>query len=160
MTSLEEVLIQTNSHDSKNDTCTDAIENSDEENVFVPHVVDDDDDDENSTSDGDSENKDNSIDIPPVLDARAARKAAKKQKKAQRRAQREGRADPSVGQKPCTVCGKSTDLLIRCQIDVTQQWHMVCGKCWHNVSGGVVDGSPNHPHYKYGGLWKNRAKRA
>eukprot|EP00977_Amphora_coffeiformis_P024939 scaffold17685_cov169-Amphora_coffeaeformis.AAC.3 len=94
-----------------------------------------------------------------ALDPRAARKAAKKAKKAARRAQREGRADPSVGQKSCDVCGKSVDLLIRCTIDASGDWKMVCGKCWHTVSGGVVDGSPNHPHYRYGGLWKNRAKK-
>lgn len=93
------------------------------------------------------------------LDPKAARKAAKKQAKALRRAQREGRADPSVGQKPCDVCGKSVDLLIRCTIDQTGDWKMVCGKCWHTVSGGVVDGSDDHPYYRYGGLWKNRAKR-
>ena len=28
---------------------------------------------------------------------------------------------------------------------------MVCGKCWHVVSGGVVDGDAQHPHYRYGG---------
>ena len=34
---------------------------------------------------------------------------------------------------------------------------MVCGRCWPGVSGGVPDGaSSTHPHYKYGGLWKNR----
>lgn len=34
---------------------------------------------------------------------------------------------------------------------------MVCGKCWPSVSGGVPDGvSQTHPHYRYGGLWKNR----
>jgi hypothetical protein len=24
------------------------------------------------------------------------------------------------------------------------------------VSGGVADGDSQHPHYRYGGLWKNR----
>ena len=92
----------------------------------------------------------------PVLDAKARRKAEKKRKKAERRAQREGRGDPSAGQKQCTICGKSVDLLIRCQIDESQTWHMSCGKCWNDVSGGVVDGDDSHPHYRYGGLWKNR----
>ena len=108
-----------------------------------------------SGTDKEEESEEN--DVP--LDPRAARKAAKKAKKAARRAQREGRADPSVGQKQCDICNKSVDLLIRCQIDASGQWRMVCGKCWHIVSGGVVDGSPDHPHYKYGGLWKNRSKR-
>ena len=33
---------------------------------------------------------------------------------------------------------------------------MVCGRCWKDVSGGVPDGDASHPHYQYGGLWKNR----
>ena len=89
-------------------------------------------------------------------DPRAARKAAKKLAKAQRRAKREGRADESVGQKSCDTCSKSVNLLIRCQVDESKAWKMVCGKCWNGVSGGTVDGDTNHPHYKYGGLWKNR----
>ena len=92
----------------------------------------------------------------PVARKKAERKAAKKAKKAERRAQREGRGDPSVGQKPCDMCNKSVDLLIRCQTDETLQWKMVCGKCWNKASGGVVDGDSKHPHYRYGGLWKNR----
>lgn len=114
----------------------------------------------NRLDNDDNGNDDTNEDSSAALDTKAARKAAKKAKKALRRAQREGRADSSVGQKACTVCGTSCDLLIRCQIDASQQWHMVCGKCWNRVSGGVVDGSPHHPHYRYGGLWKNRAKRA
>ncbi len=43
----------------------------------------------------------------------------------------------------------------RCQVDASLQWHMVCGACWKTVSGGSIDGSPTHPHYRYGGLWKN-----
>jgi hypothetical protein len=42
------------------------------------------------------------------------------------------------------------------QTDGTQQWRMVCGRCWRTVSGGVADGDAQHPHYRYGGLWKNR----
>ena len=34
---------------------------------------------------------------------------------------------------------------------------MVCGRCWPTVSGGVPDGDADHPHYQYGGLWRNRA---
>lgn len=88
--------------------------------------------------------------------AKQERKAAKKLAKAKRRAQREGRGDSTVGQKNCDVCSKSVDLLIRCTIDQTQEWNMVCGSCWKKVSGGVVDGDASHPHYRYGGLWKNR----
>ena len=87
---------------------------------------------------------------------KAARKAAKKQLKAERRAKREGTSHPGVGRKPCGMCSTPSDLLIRCQIDESQEWHMVCGKCWKVASGGVVDGDADHPHYRYGGLWKNR----
>jgi hypothetical protein len=34
----------------------------------------------------------------------------------------------------------------------------VCGRCWQGVSGGVVDGDAAHPHYRYGGLWRNLHK--
>ena len=83
---------------------------------------------------------------------RLQRKQAKKLTKERRRAQREGRGDPSAGQKLCDVCTVSVDLLIRCTIDQSAEWKMVCGKCWHTVSGGVVDGDDAHPYYKYGGL--------
>jgi len=92
----------------------------------------------------------------PVKLAKIERKLAKKLKKAQRRAEREGRGDSTAGQKNCDICVKSVDLLIRCTIDETAQWQMVCGRCWKDVSGGVVDGDHHHPHYRYGGLWKNR----
>jgi hypothetical protein len=87
----------------------------------------------------------------------AKRKAAKKAQKAERRAQREGRGDPDAGRKQCDMCGRSVDLLIRCMYEEGKMdWKMVCGKCWKVASGGVVDGDANHPHYRYGGLWKNR----
>jgi len=90
---------------------------------------------------------------------RAMRKLRKKQMKADKRAKRSGTAGESVGQKACSLCSKQVDLLIRCQIDQTRKWHMVCGKCWKGVSGGVPDGDAAHPHYLYGGLWKNRTRR-
>ena len=38
---------------------------------------------------------------------------------------------------------------------------MVCpGKCWKEVSGGVVDGNADHPYYRYGGAWKNKVAGA
>lgn len=88
---------------------------------------------------------------------RAARKEAVKRAKAVRRARREGtHQDPDAGRKHCDVCHGAKDMLIRCQIDATREWKMVCGKCWHEVSGGVVDGNPEtHPYYRYGGLWRN-----
>ena len=88
---------------------------------------------------------------------KAERKAAKKVRKATRRAEREGRGDPTAGQKSCDLCGKSVDLLVRCQYKGSSgEWRMVCGRCWNGASGGVVDGDADHPEYRYGGLWKNR----
>ena len=60
------------------------------------------------------------------------------------------------GQKPCGLCERNVDLLIRCQVDQSRKWKMVCGGCWKKVSGGQTDGDSDHPYYKYGGLWKNR----
>lgn len=94
------------------------------------------------------------------LDPRAARKAAKKAAKALRRARRQG--EDTGGQKPCDVCTREVDLLIRCQTDSGKQWRMVCGRCWKTpaVAGGVVDGDGTNPHYRYGGLWKNLHRAA
>ena len=107
-------------------------------------------------SDSDSVTSHQSIESETIMDAKAQRKAEKKLKKAERRAQREGRGDPTAGQKQCTLCNKSVNLLIRCTYDRSGEWGMVCGKCWNDVSGGVVDGDGAHPYYRYGGLWKNR----
>ena len=87
---------------------------------------------------------------------RAKHKASVKAQKAERRAKLELRGDPTSGQKACDECSTSVNELIRCQTDETKRWRMVCGKCWVKVSGGVVDGDADHPHYRYGGLWKNR----
>ena len=75
---------------------------------------------------------------------------------AARRAQREGHGDGGAGQKKCDGCDGMCDLLIRCTVDESGKWNMMCGKCWRDASGGVADGDADHPHYKYGGLWKNR----
>ena len=95
-----------------------------------------------------------------VLDKKALRKQHKEAVKAmkrERRLKRTGNAPEDVGRKACDLCGKRVDLLIRCTVDETQQFKMVCGACWKGVSGGVPDGvSATHPHYRYGGLWKNR----
>ena len=94
-----------------------------------------------------------------VIDKKAARRRARKAMKAKRRAKREGRLE-GEGQKKCTLCKKSVDLLVRCQLDDTATWHMVCGTCWNlpSVSGGVPDGDGKNTHYRYGGLWKNLHK--
>lgn len=64
--------------------------------------------------------------------------------------------EPEKGSKPCSICQRPRNVLIRCQIDATQKWHFVCtGKCWNEVSGGKVDG-PGFPNYRYGGMWKNK----
>lgn len=92
-----------------------------------------------------------------VVDSNAGRKAARKAAKLERRLKRQGLSDGSATQKPCDLCSASSDLLIRCTIDETQAWKMVCGRCWKGVSGGVTDGDAAHPHYRYGGIWKNRS---
>jgi hypothetical protein len=97
--------------------------------------------------------------MDPTTSRKAERKAAKQRMKAEKRAKREGRADPDAGRKPCDMCGQLSDLLVRCTYDESEEWRMVCGRCWKVASGGVVDGDKDHPHYRYGGLWKNRAQR-
>ncbi len=90
--------------------------------------------------------------------AKALRKQRAKEMKESRRLKREGKAGQECGSKTCESCGKSADLLIRCQHKGTQgKWQLVCGDCWKKASGGVVDGDADHPDYRYGGLWKNRA---
>jgi hypothetical protein len=104
----------------------------------------------------DEDDNDDAV-IGRQAELKALRKQAKKARKAARRAQLEGRGDPMAGRKSCDTCGKSVNLLIRCLHQEGQtDWSMVCGACWHKVSGGVPDGDANHPHYRYGGLWKNR----
>ena len=64
---------------------------------------------------------------------------------------------PSAYRKPCSLCSTPNDILVRCQIDPSGSWNFVCpGQCWKRVSGGVIDGDDAHPHYKYGGMWKNK----
>lgn len=61
-------------------------------------------------------------------------------------------SEPSPHSKPCTLCGKRRDVLVRCQIDDTGKWHFLCvGKCWQQVSGGKIDGDEDHKMYRYGG---------
>ena len=100
--------------------------------------------------------------MPDQESPNADRKAARKAAKALKRANREGRGDPTVGQKPCALCARKSDLLVRCQHDASGSWNLVCGKCWNldSVAGGVVDGSGCNPHYRYGGLWKNLRKQS
>jgi len=63
---------------------------------------------------------------------------------------------PSSYRKKCDLCHTPSDVLVRCRIDDTLNWHFVCtSKCWKEVSGGVVDG-PDKPYYVYGGMWKNK----
>lgn len=64
---------------------------------------------------------------------------------------------PSAYRKPCSICEKPRDVLVRCRIDDTMQWNFVCpGSCWREVSGGIVDGAEDKPNYVYGGMWKNK----
>jgi hypothetical protein len=64
---------------------------------------------------------------------------------------------PNPHSKPCTLCQRPRDVLVRCQIDKAKKWHFLCtGKCWQQVSGGSADGDREHPLYRYGGMWKNK----
>ena len=83
-------------------------------------------------------------------------KAAKRSKRAGASSDNEDGSDASDGSKACDLCDTRVDLLVRCQVDSTKRWKMACGKCWKTASGGVPDGDADHPHYRYGGLWKNR----
>ena len=95
--------------------------------------------------------------LPASVAKKAARKAAKAEAKAARRALRQGEAPASHGRKPCGLCARAVDLLVRCQLDSSGDWRMVCGRCWKlpSVANGVPDGDGTNPHYRYGGLWKN-----
>jgi len=117
--------------------------------------------DENSAAEDSYEVKRDSANVDVKTDAelRQERKAAVKAAKALKRAKREGAASGDVGQKCCDTCSKGSDLLVRCQVDETKAWRLVCGKCWKVASGGVPDGDAAHPHYRYGGLWKNRVTK-
>ena len=95
-----------------------------------------------------------------LLGSREWRKAQRKAVKVQRRDQRAGApGTEDVGRKACDMCSQRVDLLVRCTLDAAKQWHMVCGRCWRVASGGLTDGDADHPHYTYGGLWKNRARK-
>ena len=82
-----------------------------------------------------SPNNNTDDNIIPLDAKKQQRKLEKKRKKAERRAQRQGKGDPTAGQKQCTICNTSVNLLIRCTYDKSGQWgmHMVCGKCWNDV---------------------------
>ena len=81
----------------------------------------------------------------PIISQRALPKAQRRSK------------SPSAYRKPCDLCHALNDVLVRCRIENTAVWYFVCTKnCWKKVSGGVVDGSPDHPYYRYGGMWKNK----
>ena len=64
---------------------------------------------------------------------------------------------PSSHRKSCDLCHNMCDVLVRCRIDKTLIWHLVCtSKCWKQVSGGEIDGGPGKSYYQYGGMWKNK----
>lgn len=97
----------------------------------------------------------------PVLNDREARKARRQALKAERKARRAMSPEEKAREKrkPCDICGKPVNLLVRCTCDSTQKWRMLCGRCWNDASGGVPDGDAEHPYYRYGGLWKNRSAK-
>lgn len=81
-------------------------------------------------------------------EARQAHKQAVKEAKAAKRLQKQGLGDPMAGAKPCTLCDRPRNLLVRCQVDASGAWQMACGRCWLAASGGQVDGAASHPHYR------------
>ena len=65
--------------------------------------------------------------------------------------------EPSPFSKPCSLCQRRRDVLIRCQIDESKQWSFLCpGKCWRSVTGGTTHPSDYNRQYVYGGTWKNK----
>lgn len=96
--------------------------------------------------------------VPKQMTQKELRKQHKEAVKAQKQERRDKRMGnaPELGRKPCDLCQNEVDLLVRCTVDESKQFKMVCGKCWPSVSGGVPDGSLQFPNYTYGGLWKNR----
>ncbi|KAE8449533.1 hypothetical protein EG329_008142 [Mollisiaceae sp. DMI_Dod_QoI] len=65
--------------------------------------------------------------------------------------------ESSPHSKPCSICHRPRNVLVRCQIDESRKWNFVCtAKCWQEVSGGKEDGDKDHPLYRYGGMWKNK----
>lgn len=103
-----------------------------ESNIQYQDVEEENEEDENVDDYDDSKSQTGSISIDhdsttptPLLehfDAKAQRKAEKKRKKAERRAQKMGQGDPTAGQKRCTLCDNSVNLLIRCTYDSSGEW--------------------------------------
>lgn len=77
-----------------------------------------------------------------TAEERQARKAAVKEAKQSKRLQKQGLVE-NAGQKPCTLCLRPRDLLIRCTIESGGAWQMLCGKCWMQVCtrGGRAPGA-------------------
>ena len=105
-----------NTHRTSSSVTTTALFHADEDVAEILHMV------SMGNLPGNDDNDDNSDTMAEVDDAKVRRKAEKKQKKAERRAQRQGTGDPTIGQKTCTICNKSVDLLIRCTYDASAEW--------------------------------------
>jgi len=105
----------------------------------------------------DEEDEEGSEEQAEVDPRRLRRQAAKAERRARRALSPQEKAEAK--RKACSLCEKRVDLLVRCRIDASATWHMLCGRCWKDASGGVPDGDAEHPHYRYGGLWKNRSAK-
>lgn len=79
----------------------------------------------------------------------------KKQVKLLNKAKRAGEVD--IGSKQCDICQNMRDVLVRCTIDETCQYKMVCTRgCWQKISGNTIDGSEDkEDYYRYGGMSAN-----
>lgn len=88
------------------------------------------------------------------LDGPSAKKLHKRTIKAQQSAARDhDTASVAAHRKDCDLCNRPQDVLIRCQIDASGRWHMLCKSgCWQKASDSKIDGTPDTPFYKYGGM--------
>jgi len=119
------------------------------------------DDEAEERQDSDDEEDEDGAAEPRVLTAKEQKRLRKQEAKAAKRSSRRGASPEAVDakRKPCDICERRVDLLVRSQCDSSRKWKMLCGRCWKDASGGVPDGDADHPYYRYGGLWKNRAAK-
>lgn len=130
-------------HDSEVDSHNEvlSIREEDEEQAECNSDLDEDEGyDYNGDSDAKSQEDGDNNSLEPQ-NHKAQRKAEKKRKKAERRAQKMGKGDPTAGQKKCTLCSNSVNLLIRCTYDSSGIWVSASSLIF-----GLVLLNTNHTH--------------
>ncbi len=55
--------------------------------------------------------------------------------------------------KPCEYCLQLSLIRYRIQFDASKSWVLVCPSCWQKLSS-------HNLHYRYGGTWKAKNKKA